>query len=172
MADQKITALTATTTLALTDILPVVTSPGASPETKKITLDNLNKSLAVWTAYAPTWTASGGTTTLGNGTLTGRYIQVGKLVVAQISMLWGSTTSCTGTTWFFTAPVTANNVINQPGSLLMYDASAAYFTGIALLNTSGTIQALNSNGALVTGTAPFTWTNPDTLILSISYEAA
>jgi hypothetical protein len=41
MTDKKITELTATTTLLGTDIVPVVSDPGGSPITKKITLTNL-----------------------------------------------------------------------------------------------------------------------------------
>ncbi len=41
MADAKITALTANTTPALTDIVPMVDNPGASPLTQKITIANL-----------------------------------------------------------------------------------------------------------------------------------
>lgn len=41
MADEKLTALTATTTPASTDIIYVVTTPGGTPESKKSTLANL-----------------------------------------------------------------------------------------------------------------------------------
>jgi hypothetical protein len=40
MADTKITALTEATTLADTDIIPVVTAPGSSPLNQKITKGN------------------------------------------------------------------------------------------------------------------------------------
>lgn len=45
MADSKITALTATATLAATDIVPVVTDPGGTPANKKITKANLAASI-------------------------------------------------------------------------------------------------------------------------------
>jgi hypothetical protein len=41
MADLKITQLNAVTTPLTTDIMPIVTDPGGSPETKKVTLANL-----------------------------------------------------------------------------------------------------------------------------------
>lgn len=42
MADQKITQLTENTSPILTDILPMVDDPGASPATQKVTLTNLS----------------------------------------------------------------------------------------------------------------------------------
>lgn len=41
MADQKITELTATTAPLPTDILPIVTDPGGTPATKKVTAKDL-----------------------------------------------------------------------------------------------------------------------------------
>jgi len=43
MADQKITALTALTTPAVVDLLPIVDDPSGTPITKKITLSDLMK---------------------------------------------------------------------------------------------------------------------------------
>jgi hypothetical protein len=43
MADAKISALTANTTPALTDIIPMVDDPSGTPVTQKITLENLLK---------------------------------------------------------------------------------------------------------------------------------
>jgi hypothetical protein len=45
MADSKISSLTATATLASTDILTVVTDPSGSPANKKITQANLAASI-------------------------------------------------------------------------------------------------------------------------------
>jgi len=41
MADKKITQLTANTSVASTDILPIVINPGTTPENRKVTLANL-----------------------------------------------------------------------------------------------------------------------------------
>lgn len=47
MADQKITALTNLASASTDDILPIVDDPGGSPATKKITFDNLQKSITI-----------------------------------------------------------------------------------------------------------------------------
>jgi hypothetical protein len=65
MADKKITELNASTTLATTDIIPVVTSPSSTPETKKITLSNLMLSQGLidgWVPAGETWTYASATT--------------------------------------------------------------------------------------------------------------
>lgn len=49
MADTKLTALTATTSPATTDIMYVVTDPGTTPVSKKVTLANLKTALGVIT---------------------------------------------------------------------------------------------------------------------------
>lgn len=47
MADEKLTALAATTSPATTDIMYVVTDPGTTPASKKVTLANLKTALSV-----------------------------------------------------------------------------------------------------------------------------
>lgn len=59
MADTKITALTEDTTLAATDIFPVVTDPSGSALTQKVTVNNLFKLPAGTTALAPIRFTSG-----------------------------------------------------------------------------------------------------------------
>jgi len=46
MADKKITALTATTTVVAADVIPVVTDTTGTPTTKKITASNLAAAIA------------------------------------------------------------------------------------------------------------------------------
>ena len=47
MADSKLTALTATTAPATTDILYVVTTPGGTPDSKKVTIADLSTAMGV-----------------------------------------------------------------------------------------------------------------------------
>ena len=47
MADKKITALTATTSVVAADVIPVVTDVSGTPTTKKVTASNLAASIAV-----------------------------------------------------------------------------------------------------------------------------
>ena len=56
MADKKISALTATTTTAATDIAHVVTGMGGTPTNKKITVANLFNTIPTWIGFAVTVT--------------------------------------------------------------------------------------------------------------------
>ena len=56
MADKKISALTATTTTATTDIAHVVTDMGSTPTNKKITVANLFNKIPTWIGFADTVT--------------------------------------------------------------------------------------------------------------------
>lgn len=56
MADKKISALTATTTTAATDIAHVVTGMGGTPTNKKITVANLFNKIPTWIGFADTVT--------------------------------------------------------------------------------------------------------------------
>lgn len=59
MADTKITGLTELTTASGDDVLPIVESPGGTPATKKITLDNLALSHG-HSSISNEWTGGGG----------------------------------------------------------------------------------------------------------------
>jgi hypothetical protein len=169
MADTKISALDAVTALALTDLIPVVVDLGGTPTTKKVTYGNF----AIWTAYNPVWTATGGTTTLGNGSLIGRYCQIGKLVIAKINLVWGSTTSCTGAAWKFTTPVNDANAPRDVGSIWMLDNGTSYIGGVCVVETGANyIRCFAPTAGELTSSVPFTWTTGDKLALTISYEAA
>ena len=56
MADKKISALTATTTTAATDIAHVVTDMGSTPTNKKITVANLFKTIPTFIGFGDTVT--------------------------------------------------------------------------------------------------------------------
>ncbi|PVD01353.1 hypothetical protein [Streptomyces sp. CS014] len=58
--------------------------------------DQFNSMFDAWTAFTPTWTSTGTAPTLGNGTLTGRYMKIGRTVHVYGALTFGSTTN-TGT---------------------------------------------------------------------------
>jgi hypothetical protein len=60
-----------------------------------------------WTDYTPTWTAeTGGTPAVNNGSLTGRYLKVGRSVDFLIKLVVGSTTTfgSANANWAFGLP--------------------------------------------------------------------
>lgn len=132
-----------------------------------------------FSTYVPTWGVLSGTApTLGNGTIAGRYLQVGKLVYVTITLTWGSTTSAAGAgIWSFSLPVTAQAGTNGPSSMAdLLDASASARYKHAAQNETTTLVilwSLASPGGAVTGAiTPFTWAVSDVVSISHVYEAA
>jgi len=125
-----------------------------------------------WQSYTPTWTAGTTNPSIGNGTLSGRYIQIGKLVYCQFTMRAGSTTTFGSGNWRFSYPVAPNidNATNyQVGSIYALDNGAANYNGITQY-AGTTYMGFIINGNWVSATAPFTWANGDVLEVNVIYE--
>lgn len=143
--------------------------------------DNLKAISDPWTSYTPTLGGTGWA--LGNGTLSGAYLQVGKLVHFRADFKIGSSTTKGGASSpTLTLPVTmksgAEATIFQAG---LWVKAASLFFGFAhidtttygavtvyLQNTSGTASSFNQ----VTATTPSTWTTNDIISVHGTYEAA
>jgi len=124
-----------------------------------------------WTFYTP------GTInlTVGNGSLTGEYVKVGKLVHGRVELTFGTTTS-------FSGQVVINTPTTPSGSIS--GTGLAQETGVQGLpvrfDTLGGgmyVRALGAsstyvNNVGVTATVPFTWANTDVLYLEFWYEEA
>lgn len=125
-----------------------------------------------WQSYTPTWTAGTTNPSIGNGTLSGRYIQIGKLVYCQFTMRAGSTTTFGSGIWRFSYPVAPNTTyanLYQVGSIYALDDGAADYNGITQY-AGATYMGLIISGNWVSATAPFTWANGDVLEVNVIYE--
>jgi len=120
---------------------------------------------------------------LGNGTVTAKYIQIGKSVFARFTIVFGTTTSVTGDIGL-SLPVTAAAYggvgTNQIGSANLFDMSAGRIYQ-ATVNMSTTTKLLIRPQAadltflyavLANATTPFTWAATDEIAFSVIYEAA
>ena len=134
-------------------------------------------SLGAWTAYTP----SVGGFTLGNGTVSGFYCQIGKIVFFRARFVFGSTSEAATSNITIELPFTAKtagaNTIGGTFTGHLHDASAAtpYISGAYLgTATTATIRRISTDGALQTmsPTSPFTWTNGDTASVAGAYEIA
>jgi hypothetical protein len=135
--------------------------------------------LNAWTAYTPTWASDSGTPSIGNGSITGRYKQIGKTVFFNLKLTYGSTTTGGTGAWMFGLPVTAYNDNYQFAVSILnnglawygaigngnYKGSTSYFTVIHQNDTATTVWGG------VSSTAPFTFGTGDTVTVSGSYEA-
>jgi len=135
-------------------------------------------SQSAFSSYSPTWT----NVTVGNGTVTAKYLQIGKLVLVHIIFTLGSTSAVSGDITI-TLPVTAaaatGNLIGL-GRARYFDTSAnAAFDG-DVHDTSTTTAMLRINkvdgtysqAALASSTVPFTWATGYAITAQFWYEAA
>lgn len=138
-----------------------------------------------WLTYTPalTGTTSGGT--VGNGTVTGRYTQLGDTVIVMIELVWGSTTSAGVGSAQLSLPVTARATTpGMCGVATLLDASAGATgryspAGVIFQSTTTVIMlagaaggAATNIGSLVSATVSATWTTSDAWRFLITYEAA
>lgn len=134
----------------------------------------------VMQTYTPAWTAATTNPAIGNGTLTGRYMQTGKMVDLEIFLKAGSTTTFGSGNWFFALPVTATNNYFT-GTAFILDSGTSFF-GMNILNATDVTIASPSTtkifgasftvGTTLGATVPMTWTTSDQLTINYRFEAA
>lgn len=132
-----------------------------------------------WHTYTPTWTTSGTSPSLGNGTLTGRYMKIGRTVHVVVEFTAGSTTTFGTGTWSFTLPLTAGGAGNllPIGFVYFEDVGVAGYLGAMRKETSTTfIPATIGTASTYAGldvtsnTKPFSWGNTDYFKAAGTYE--
>jgi hypothetical protein len=112
--------------------------------------------------------------TIGNATgIAYEYVKIGRICLATVSFVWGSTSTSSGD-WGITLPFTAAN--SGGGAAYALDnGSAEYaFSVIVATGTYGsTIKIGDGTGAgLLGGTTPFTWASGDRFQLGVTYMTA
>lgn len=130
-----------------------------------------------WTTYSPSLT----NLTQGNGTLSARYIQIGKTVFVRIKFTLGNT-SAVGTVPSLTLPVTPNAAYSSQDLVVGWGLCVAGGTQaeIPVLITSTTASPYLLSAAStylgptanITSTTPGTWTTSDFFHIQFVYEAA
>lgn len=170
--------MSTTTNLAITKLDAGVRQPEIIINDALDALDaEIGGSMQAWT---PTWT----NLTLGNGTVTAKYKKVGKMVHCRVHVLFGSSTSISGSVTF-TLPVTAATLpgtinLHALGRSRFYDASVPVgLDGVVTQNSTTTalLAVLDSSGTYakavtLSSSVPFSWAVSDELTAVFSYEAA
>jgi hypothetical protein len=132
-------------------------------------------------SYTPTFTNM----TLGNGTITAVWTRVGAHVTVHLRLVWGSTTSITGSPPGWSGPVdpldTPTPLIRQEGLCVFYDTSTTNtYTGTIghgavnvfypfALNVTDGLSYLRAEN--ITSSLPMTWATGDIILATWSYEA-
>ena len=127
---------------------------------------------APWTAYSPGWYGTGTNPTLGNGTLTGAYAQVGKVVTYQVHLTAGSTTTFGAGLYSLSLPVAFVGTSTQAClGTVVARTDSGYISGAAMFQTSTQVYLLLGT-TLMTPTAPGTFSSGRTISVNGSYEVA
>lgn len=127
--------------------------------------------------YTPAWTAATGNPTIGNGTITGRYIQLDKIVHVAINVVAGSTTTFGTGNYNLSLPVSAISGIRMTIGVYINDVGTQFYVGEGVINSGTTFETI-AVGSSATGptfwspTTPFTFGNADTFVVSGTYFAA
>lgn len=127
----------------------------------------------IWLPYTPVWASSGTQPVLGNGTITGRYALLGKILHFRVQLIMGSTTTYGTGGWTISTPV--STVTSANGRSFAWDSSAGalYFTNTRWASASTVnIYSGAQPAALFTSAVPFTWATGDILEVDMTLEAA
>lgn len=142
-----------------------------------------------WTSWTPTWYGSSVNPSIGNGTLSGRYVRIGRTIHATLLLKIGSTTTLGTGDWIFTLPVAAvsigSGIHRAIGTFYAEDAGVKGFNGLVNLTANDTGNVYSgrivlkyhdaaNNAVMLNGgaSAPFAWAINDYFAATFTYEAA
>jgi len=142
-----------------------------------LTAANMNSIGAAAETFTPTWTASTANPTLNNGTLSGKYFRINKMIFCQIFLSIGSTTAVGTGQYRWALPVTAASPINNNlsiGSGRYYDASTltAYLANVIFNAGATTYVSMYIPSQILSSTGPVVPAVGDEYHLNFWYEAA
>jgi hypothetical protein len=138
--------------------------------------DQFDSFFGAWTVYTPTWSGSSTNPVLGNGTLTGRYVRIGRTITVIIKLTTGSTTTYGSGAYRWSLPAVASSSQDIVGTVFIGDATSGYSTGISYISAGNADIAayVGAPGAAVAvgATSPQTFANGDRVWLAATYAAA
>lgn len=125
-----------------------------------------------WVSYTPTLTAL----TLGNGTVTARWVRIGRTIHYYFRFVLGSTSAVTGTAGFTlpTPPADPRDNADHYGTAVYGDFGTGQSHG-TVIYTAGTVyfkMGGPTNVSNISATTPFTWATNDAIVVRGTYEAA
>ena len=150
---------------------------GVGTQNQVLQVDSSTPTGLVWASGAwVTWTPTVNNISIGNGTITARYRQTGNTVSFSLKIVFGSTTTISGSPNVVMG-VASNSVAVFPVYIL--DAGVAAYAASAYFPIGTTMYLdlidTTSSRALLTAfssTSPFTWGSGDFISVSGSYEVA
>jgi len=137
------------------------------------------KRSGLWQEYVPVWTSqTNPQPVVGNGAIGGQYTRIGDLVVANVQLVMGSTTTYGTNSYYFTLPVEATGIVRSLGGAVYDDTSATqFFGGMAASFAQANITQFVGWTSIqpvqaISPTIPFTWATADVMTFSLVYRSA
>lgn len=124
--------------------------------------DQFNSMFAAWSAYTPVWTANIDPPAIGNGTLTGRYIKIGRRCDVAMKLTPGSTTTFGNGGFLFSLPFPAALAGVEYVGKAWYTGASGW-VGAAVTNSAGTLFNPIFPSASANTVLPQTRTNPEAI---------
>jgi hypothetical protein len=131
-----------------------------------------------YTTFTPTW----GSITVGNASVNqGRYLRIGNFVHVKVNLVFGSTSSVTGTVTcdFPFAANTTNMNAQMFGNVHFLDSGNTNYPGFCYYASTNSfyLSGFNSSGtyaytAFMNTTVPFTFGTSDSISIDYVYEVA
>lgn len=139
-----------------------------------LTAANMNSIGAATETFTPTIVGNtSGSVTIGNGTLSGNYFRLQKLLVVNYTLIWGSstTTNCVGL-WLFSVPI--GNAVRGNAFGRILDAGNTYYRVTGLASNNKMVLQATDTGSEVQNTVPMAlgWANGDVLTCTFVYETS
>lgn len=129
-------------------------------------------SLGAWAAYTPVIVGAGWA--LGNGTITGKYTRIGKVVHFHILIVFGSTSTYGATGFTISLPLSRQpNETSYIGQVVDVSLGNSYLMqAITDTNTTLIINTLTGTALIqeIINTRPFTWASGDIIRFGGTYE--
>lgn len=133
-----------------------------------------------WANWTPVWTAATTNPVIGNGSIAGRYKQIGKTVICEFFLAVGSSTTFGSGNWAFSLPVTADTSHllgslsgHTTGLMWVQDASVPQSYPGQVVTAGTTFHIAGGNSTMFFDSAdPFTWAVNDNIRGTFIYEAA
>jgi hypothetical protein len=129
-------------------------------------------------SYAVQWTSSSNPQP-ANGTLTGHYIAVGKLITAWGELRIDASTTFGTNAWYFSLPVLANTELLREGGYQAigqvwakdYGADNYLGTAVMINNAKFSVYPAPTGTSSWRPTVPFKWAEGDSLSFKVQYIA-
>ncbi len=121
-----------------------------------------------WQIYTPTWSG-----TLGNGALSGSFVKIGKLVVFELRLTWGTSTTHPASLQSFGLPTSSSHTGWAVPVQIRDDSGPQEYSGTGRISSTGVVaiavQTATNNGR-ISDAHPFTWADADTIRITGLYE--